>query len=153
MPEYQPPLPSNPAATSGELHPDPVLSFVGNMMEIMTKFAASYQPTTGHTPARRAQPTDGHESVDQQPQQSKRPRYNSPVMPQVNEASQPAGSNLCAIQPSTQWLGDTQEDLEQQLDQLDNNPMDFIEDDGMTSPFPTTNNSETNEDPLFSIPK
>ena len=67
--------------------------------------------------------------------------------------NQPMGG-LAPIFPTAQWLGETQEDLEQQLDQLDCqgdvDPLELME-DGASSPFPTTNSSERSE-PVFNAP-
>ena len=67
--------------------------------------------------------------------------------------NQPKGG-LAPIFPTAQWLGETQEDLEQQLDQLDCqgdvDPLELME-DGASSPFPTTNSSERSE-PVFNAP-
>ena len=61
---------------------------------------------------------------------------------------------LGQIFPSSQWLGDPPDDLEQQLDQFDCqgnvDPLELME-DGDSSPFPTTNSSERSE-PIFNAP-
>ena len=103
---------------------DPVMNLVGNLMNIMTEFASSYKQTSG-IPApsvtNYAEETEVSQPSDYG--QSKKPRLHSPeqqisVMSTDPLDNQPAGG-LAPIFPTAQWLGETQEDLEQQLDQLD----------------------------------
>ena len=214
----QPPTPASaPPATAGsppatgESPPDPVLNFVGDMMSLMSRFAASYQSSIGQVPANQGplmQPVIPHHSSqqevphpasqheiqasknddtsaainggtpasqnvepnpavrpasnsEQQKLQGKKPRLYSPEV-QANQpdgtssSNQPSGTNRSTIQPTDEWLGDTQEDLAQQLDQLDqysNNVSITTEyEDRMSSPFPHSNNSEKSE-PLFTVPR
>ena len=81
--------------------------------------------------------------------QSKKPHLHSPEQKAPVKSTNPldnlSAGGLTQIFPSAQWLGETQKDLEQQLDQLDCqgdvDPLELME-DGATSPFPTTNSSE-----------
>ena len=156
---------------------DPVMTFVGDMMSIMTKFAASYQsghaqaPSQGNQqqpvlphpasvpePARVQEPA--HVPETSRPCPSKKPRLYSLYPNQAASvtnpsSSQPSGTNLVPIQPSTQWLGETQEDLEQQLQQIGRHSEDIsleMDEDRVTSPFPVSNGSERSE-PLFTAPR
>ena len=165
MPAYPPPpsRTASPSYNSGfamevaaaeTSHPDPVLSFVDNMMGILSGFAHSYQAKasqpvhqpSGIQPARSLEP--------ERPKQSKKPRLLSPEPSQASglnlSSNQPAGRSLSPIQPSPGWLGETQEDLAQQLDQLDYNPSLDISipdiEEGEKEPDETTNLNQRSVD-------
>ena len=169
MPPSQPPQQATDASPiSEESWPDPVLNFVGDMMDLMSKFAASYKSGISQNTAPMGQPATLHPasqqvdpSMQSSQQQSKRPRIYSPDPIQKDSADIPlpnqlGGTSRQSIQPTTEWLGDTQEDLAQQLEEMNNysNDMEADEDmeNGISRPFPSSNLSERLE-PLFTGPR
>ena len=90
-------------------------------MNIVKEFKSTYKPTSG-IPApsvtNSVEETEASQPSDHG--QSKKPRLHSPeqqisVMSADPLDNQPKGG-LAPIFPTAQWLGETQEDLEQQLD-------------------------------------
>ena len=214
---------------TGESQSDPVLNFVGDMMNLMSNFAASYQmrfdqsqsshkaheqpilpsPSSHYetlhlsasqqeaplqsapvlfssqreapslpssqqgfpvqtasqqgapmSPSQQAIHREAPPEPDQQGQ-SKKPRLFSPeINPTTsangNSPNQPLGTSLNSIKPTAEWLGDTQEDLANQLNQLDQHSYEDMDDndgdDGRISPFPSSNMSDRIE-PLFTAPR
>ena len=151
--------PFSPSSRAMGRNLDPVMNLVRNLMNIMTEFMSSYQPTSGIPVLSVTNSVE--ETKASKPSnhgQSKKPRLHSPKQKAPAKSTDPLDNQsvggLAQIFPSAQWLGETQEDLEQQLDQLDCqgdvDPLELME-DGATSPFPTTNGSKRSE-PMFNAP-
>ena len=155
----QPMAPAPPA--SGKSPSDPVLGFVGDMMKLMTNFASSYQSSINQPQSNQGaplQPLTQPSSLQEAPL-SETSQQNQPLTqpPSLQVAPLPETSHQ-SIQPTTEWLRNTQEDLAQQLDALDDYHTsgemedDDEGDDERFNPFAPTNMSE-NSDSLSTVPR